>query len=346
MNALKLRAATFLCAIGLCAGVSAHAGLPAHVTIAQSSQSLTFVPIYIAQTLGYFKDEGLTVDIVLAGGGPKALTVLLSGGAEFSASVLPDGIMAHRRGRKEVRALASLVNGYTAPFILRADVAKKAGITADSPLEARIAALRGKRMGITTPGASSDLVLRYLLMKGGMKPDQDAQIVPLGGVDTMVAAVRAGSVDGCSCVPPVEIITARNGLAIQVLDPERDLHELDGINFGILYGTDTYNQAHPEVTRAMIRALTRATMLVAKDPGAAREATRPFFKQLDTDTFEKTWAEYLPIVPRDPEIYAEGYAKELAFEAKVLPASSSFPVPFDAVVDMSFVHDAKRDLKQ
>ena len=96
------------------------------VTLVQSSQSMNFVPIYIAQTEGYFKEEGLDVTVVLAGGGPKAMTALIGGGGQFSASVLLDGIMAHRRGLTDVKALATL-SYFLAPMAVRADVAKQHG---------------------------------------------------------------------------------------------------------------------------------------------------------------------------------------------------------------------------
>ncbi len=68
------------------------------ITLVQSSLSFNFVPLFIAQTAGYFQDEGIQLDVVLAGGGPKAMTGLVGGGGQFSASVLFDGVMAHRRG--------------------------------------------------------------------------------------------------------------------------------------------------------------------------------------------------------------------------------------------------------
>ena len=63
----------------------------------QSSDSFNFVPIGIAGTESFFAEEGLEVDVVLAGGGPKTMTALLGRGGQFSASVPLDGIMAHRK---------------------------------------------------------------------------------------------------------------------------------------------------------------------------------------------------------------------------------------------------------
>jgi len=108
----------------------ARAKEPMPVTVVQSSLSFNFVPMYVAQTAGYFKKENVALNVVLAGGGPKAMTGLIGGGGQFSASVLFDGIMAHRRGLDDVRALATL-SLFQGPIAILASVAKKRGISAD-----------------------------------------------------------------------------------------------------------------------------------------------------------------------------------------------------------------------
>ncbi len=312
------------------------------VTLVQSSLSFNFVPLLVAQTAGYFRQEGIELNVVLAGGGPKAMTGLIGGGGQFSASVLFDGIMAHRRGLDDVRALATL-SLFQGPLVVLADVAKQRGLSLDQPLKQRLEAMKGLRLGITTPGATSDMFMRYLFRSNGMNPDRDLQIVPLGGVSEQIAAMQAGRVDGASCLPPVDVITARMGLTVNVIDRMKDIPQLAGASYGTLYGLASYNKAHPEVTNGMARAITRATMLIAHDPDAARSATRPFLKSLTSETFDAAWAAYLPDFPTSPDLTEISYNKELEFEKVVLPASDA-PVPYAQVVDASFVRRAMQDL--
>jgi NitT/TauT family transport system substrate-binding protein len=324
-------------------GAPAQAKELVRVTLVQSSLSFNFVPLFIAQTEGYFKDEGVQLDVVLAGGGPKAMTGLVGGGGQFSASVLFDGIMAHRRGLDDVRAIATL-SYFQAPMAVLVDIARERGISLEKPLKERVMAMKGLRMGITTPGATSDLFMRYLFKANGLDPDLDLEIVPLGGVSTQVAGMQGGRVDGCSCLPPVDVLTNRQGLTVSVLDQEKDIPQLTGVTYGTLYGLASYNKAHPEIATAMARAVTRATLLLARDPDAAKRATRPFLKELDEATFDAAWTTYLPAFPKDADISQATYEKELAFEKSVLPASNSAPVPYDTVVDASFVRKARQEL--
>lgn len=313
------------------------------VTLVQSSLSFNFVPLLVAQTAGYFRQEGVDLNVVLAGGGPKAMTGLIGGGGQFSASVLFDGIMAHRRGLDDVRAIATL-SLFQGPLVVLTGVAQKRGLSLDEPLKQRLQAMKGLKLGITTPGATSDLFMRYLFRSNGMNPDRDLEIVPLGGVSSQIAALQAGRVDGASCLPPVDVITGRQGLTVDVIDRMKDIPQLASATYGTLYGLASYNKSHPDVINAVARAVTRATLLIGHDPDAARRATRPFLKELDAATFDAAWAAYLPVFPTNPDITQASFDKELEFEKAVLPAGNNAPVPYDQVVDASFVRRAMQEL--
>ena len=127
--------------------------------------------------------------------------------------------------------------------------------------------MKGLRIGITTPGATSDLFMRYLFRSIGMDPDHDLEIVPLGGVSSQVAALQAGRVDGCSCLPPVEVLTGMQGLTVDVIDRLKDIPQLAGVSYGTLYGLASYNKQHPDIayrdgkSRHSRRPADRATIL-------------------------------------------------------------------------------------
>lgn len=315
------------------------------VTIVQSTISFNFVPIYIAQTAGYFKQEGIDLSVVLAGGGPKAMTGLIGGGGQFSASVFFDGMMAHRRGLTDVRALATL-SLFQNPMAVLNTVAKERGITPAMPLKQRLDAMKGLKIGITTPGATSDMFMRYIFRANGLNPDRDLQIIPLGGVSAQIAALQAGRVDGCSCLPPVDVIAGAQGLTMEVLDREKDFPQLAGVTYGTLYGLASYNKAHPEVTNAMARALARAALLLSRDPDAAKQATRPFLKELDQATYDTAWKTYFPEMPKSLDISKESFDKELEFEKAVLPSHDDTALRYEDVVDTSFVRRAAKDVSK
>jgi NitT/TauT family transport system substrate-binding protein len=319
--------------------IRARAAAATEVTIVQSTISFNFVPIYIAQTAGFFKQEGIDLSVVLAGGGPKAMTALIGGGGQYSASVFFDSMMAHRRGLTDVRTLATL-SLFQNPMALLNSVAKERKITLDMPLKQRLEAMKGLKIGVTTPGATSDMFMRYIFRANGLNPDRDLQIIPLGGVSAQIAALQAGRVDGCSCLPPVDVIAGAQGLTMEVLDRLTDFPQLAGVTYGTLHGLDSYNKAHPEVTDAVMRALARATLLIAHDSNAAKQATRPFLKELDEKTYDDAWTTYYPEMPSTLDISKDSFDKELAFEAAVLPPHDDSGLKYEDIVDVSFARRA------
>jgi NitT/TauT family transport system substrate-binding protein len=326
----------------LAAAPAAQAKDLTRITFVLSSLSFNFVPVHIARAAKYFADEGLDVDFVLTGGGPKAMTALLGGAGQFSASVLLDGIMAHRHGLDDVRAMATLSYFYN-PMVVRVDVAKARGLSLDLPLKQRVALMKGMRIAITTPGASSDATVRYMALTNGLSPDRDLQIVPLGGIPSEIAGLQEGQVDACACLPGVDILTKRQGLTVDLVRPA-EMTDLDGVTYGTLYGLASYNKAHPEVAAALARAIARATLMIADDPDQAKRIARVWYKEMDDPTYDQAWATYLPYQPKQPGISRDAYDKELAFEKIVLPPNVYRPVPYDDVVDTSFVLDAMKGL--
>jgi NitT/TauT family transport system substrate-binding protein len=211
------------------------------------------------------------------------------------------------------------------------------------PLKQRLEAMKGLRIGMTTPGATSDMFMRYIFRANGLNPDRDLQIIPLGGVSAQIAALQAGRVDGCSCLPPVDVIAGAQGLTMEVLDRSKDFPQLANVTYGTLYGLESYNKAHPDVANGVLRALARAALLIAHDPDAAKQATRPFLKELDQATYDEAWKTYFPDMPRTVDITKDSFDKELEFEKAVLPPRDDTPVQYDDVVDTSFARRAMQD---
>lgn len=114
----------YLLPVLLALAVPTWAAAKTKITLVQSTHSFNFNPLSVARSEGHFAGEGLEADVVLAGGGPKAVTALLGGGGQVSASVLLDGIMAHRRDLTDVRAMATLSLACNS-VVIRAGVAKQ-----------------------------------------------------------------------------------------------------------------------------------------------------------------------------------------------------------------------------
>jgi len=120
------------------------------VRITQAVASFAFLPIDYAKAAGYFAEEGLEVQQIATRGGGPDLTALISGDVEFNAAAGTYQIGAIKAGRDVI----NVYNFYSRNIIsvvLSNDAAAKTGVAADAPIEARAAALKGLKIGMTRP---------------------------------------------------------------------------------------------------------------------------------------------------------------------------------------------------
>src|SRR5581483_5191012 len=72
--------------------------------------------------------------------------------------------------------------------------------------------LRGKKIGISEPGSSSDIATRTLLKRFNLDPDRDVTLVPVGSLANRTAALLSGAIDAGLDNPPGSVAQEAQGL--------------------------------------------------------------------------------------------------------------------------------------
>ena len=115
-----------------------------------------------------------------------------------------------------------MVNKYASHVVIKKDILDKAGVTESSPVEAKAALLKGLTLGTTGPGAAPDNLLRFLISKANLDPEQDTQLVGIqGGGQALLASMERGVIDGfCLSSPTSDIAVSKfgGGLFVQYGD--------------------------------------------------------------------------------------------------------------------------------
>lgn len=222
------------------------------LTIAVGGKNLFYyLPLTVAEQLGYFKAEGLDVNIVDFAGGAKALQAVVGGSADVVSGAFEHTINMQAKGQA-MRAFA--LQG-RAPQIVLA-VSNKTLSNFKS-----IADLKGKKIGVTAPGSSTNIVVNYLLAKGGLKPS-DVSIIGVGASSGAVAALRAGQIDAIANLDPVITMLERTG-DIRIVSDTRQVAEADKVfggpmPAGCMYAPVSFIDKHPATTQAIANAIVRA----------------------------------------------------------------------------------------
>src|SRR5215469_2179073 len=188
------------------------------VTIAFAGKGMSFLLQYIAIGGGFYQQEGIEPESVDVTSGTRQAAAVMGGSAEITQVGFAHTMHAVGRGGQLV-GIATAFDVYPIALVLSNDAIKRLGITNTMSLDEKIKRVKGVRIGITSPGSSTDEFMRTIMLVRGMDPSRDVQLQPVGIGAPMVAAMQAGSTDGFAFMSPFTDISVSRGLGQVVADP-------------------------------------------------------------------------------------------------------------------------------
>jgi NitT/TauT family transport system substrate-binding protein len=303
-NSMKRVLAGLLGALALIGGTPPSAAQKVVFTL--GAESLPFMVPYVAQMKGYFKDESIDAEMVVLTGGAQAMTAILSGDAQVYLGI-PSTAMKVLLNNQEVVVYGSLANQFPANIVIQGDIAAKRGITPGTPAKQRLAGLKGLTIGVPAAGSSSDQILRYSLRNGGIDPDREVTIAPVGAAAAQLGAFEQKRTDGFVWSSPVTEQAMERLGAVEVINYTRgDDEAVRGFMFLGLISRTAWLKEHPALAVAIVRAIWRAEKLIAEKPDEAREAIRPVFKAMDAKLFDIGFAANAQAIPATPRVEEPG----------------------------------------
>lgn len=179
---------------------------------------VNFIPLTLAERLGYFKAEGLNVEVFDYSAGSKSVEALVAGNVELVIGAYEHTLLMQHRG-VHIQSLVLLARTHGLVIALSKEHAAKYRSPQD---------LKGLRIGVSAPGSTTALVLEVLLRKAGMTLD-DVSVISVGQSSAAVAAMKYGKIDGISNPDPVITKLVNDGDAVPILDTRteqgaKDLH--------------------------------------------------------------------------------------------------------------------------
>ncbi|MCM3568952.1 ABC transporter substrate-binding protein [Neobacillus mesonae] len=302
------------------------------ITIAQTTHGFLFTPLYIAQEKGFFKEEGLDVDVITTGGGSKVMAAVIGGSVDIGGTTLGNVMDASSKGQ-DVQVFATLMNQYASNVVIRKDVAKEKGIDENSPLSEKIKALKGLKIAITSPGSSSDKLVRYLLGMEKINPDKDVELVPLGKSEAVIPAFKNKQIDAFAFSSPTSDMGAMDGGLMLINLSKGEIKDLDGFLYTGLVASKKQLKDNPELYEKVTRAIAKAEDFIKTDKEGAKEALKKSFTDIDEKVFDIAYENNYPAFATDPTVTEKGYKMNVTFEG--------IDVPFGDVANNSFSEKVK-----
>lgn len=220
--------------------------------------SFYYLPLTIAEQLGYFRDEGLNIKISDFAGGAVALRAVVGGSADVVSGAYEHTI--NLQSKKQIFR-AFVAQGRLPQIAFGVASAKAAQFKS-------LKDLKGMKVGVSAPGSSTHNLVKQLLSKAGLDPAKDVAIVGVGLGAQAVAAIKSGQIDAISNTDPV-MTKLEQEKAIRVIADTRTVkgtQEVWGapLPAGCLYAPIEFTQKYPNTAQALANAIVRADKWIAR----------------------------------------------------------------------------------
>jgi NitT/TauT family transport system substrate-binding protein len=166
-----------------------------------------YLPAKLTEQLGYFKDEGLDVQLLTEPAGAIAENVLISGDVQGVVGFYDHTIDLQTKG-KCIESVVQLADVPGEVEMVATDKAQQIKSPAD---------FKGKKLGVTSPGSSTDFLTQYLATKSGLNK-ADFTTVKAGAGQTFIAAISNGGIDAGMTTDPTADQLISTGKAQVMLD--------------------------------------------------------------------------------------------------------------------------------
>ena len=239
---------------------AAHAQLEkkdVHIAVGGKA-SFYYLPLTIAEQLGYFKDEGLSVRISDFAGGSVALRAVVGGSADVVSGAYEHTVSLQA---KKQYFQAFVAQGRL-PQIAFGVASSKAGSIKS------FKDLKGLKVGVSAPGSSTHNLVKQMLTLGGLDPNKDVSVIGVGLGATAINALKSGQVDAVSNTDPV-MTKLELDKAVKILADTRTVkgtQEVWGapLPAGVLHASVDFVKKNPNTIQALTNAIVRADKWIAK----------------------------------------------------------------------------------
>ncbi len=284
----------FLALLFWVAGPSAsQAAEPVAIKSSYAAVSGAFAPIWVAQEKGIFSKYGLSVDLkyILPATATQALI------AKSLDICNPGGEL-----------IEAVLGGHDVVFML--GVLNRPVFSVYSKPEVRsFADLKGKVIGVTQPGSTTDFVARLLVREAGMTLGKDVRVLHLDGIPGIMTALTQGNIDAGVISPPTTLRARKAGLKELVNIAERNIPFIH-VAFA---STRQYMRENPDRVRRYVQAYMEGLKIARTDAEQAKQAIGKYTKLSDADDLEETYRTFLPAWEKVPYVSAAGVQTLLNF---------------------------------
>ncbi|MEU0725523.1 ABC transporter substrate-binding protein [Streptomyces sp. NPDC006140] len=259
-----------------------------------------YLPAMLTQRLGYFDAEGLDVQLLSEPAGVQAETALVSGQVQGAVGFYDHTLDLQTKGKH----IESVVQFSRAPGEVEL-VSDKAAGDITSPKD-----FKGKKLGITGLGSSTDFLTKYLAVKNGVKIS-DFTSVAVGAGPTFISALQKGSIDGGMTTDPTvaQVLDKKAGkILLDMRTPQGSQEALGGpYPSSSLYMQTDWVNSHKSTVQKLVNAFVKTlTWMSTHSASQIADKMPADYSQGDKALYAQAIKSTLPMFTKDGVMPAGG----------------------------------------
>jgi len=246
-------------------------------------------PLYWGIHKGFFRQQGIDLEIWYSYGGPELARAFNTGRIHIGEMGLPPFVTAYRQGMA-ARIIGSSVIQQLDHYL------------AAQPDVASVGDLAGSRIGILSAGSCDNYFIRTMLSNHDIDPDDGVELVPLGENYGKLDLIVDGQVDAAFVAEPQLTRGERDGL-IRVIDRVGEYYPR--YQWGIILASEDWLQHRGDLLKRLMQAFRQACRSVNERPGDTAEHGSQVFG-VAPEVFERALQRDLPRWETDARLDMDG----------------------------------------
>jgi len=288
----------------------------ARMVVGVSTVNVAFLPIYLTQDKGFFKDEGLDVLVVMFNAGATNLQAMIGGDVQIMAGGVPETVLA-RAGGADIKNFWAISN--VMPFQIYGSAKLKS-----------LEQSKGKKFAISRFGSLSEFLTRSALKHSGVDP-KDVTMLQIGATPARFTTLASGIVDATILWFPVTERAKAAGM--NKLFDLKDLYP-NWTNVGFI-ARENWLAKEKEQTTKFLRAYQRGVRYTREN---RNDGIRTLEKYVGLNAAEAAagYDEYRESFPLDGRILDAGIVATI--EQEIETGRLKGKIPVSEMIDNSFIN--------
>ncbi|HLY64565.1 MAG TPA: ABC transporter substrate-binding protein [Chloroflexota bacterium] len=292
----------------------------AQLTIPYTAVSVSNTPIWVPIEAGLFKKYGIDARTEFVSQSPNVTAAMLSGQTPVANQGEDSVINADLEGG-DIAIVASGMDKFLFSVF-------------SSPKLATVADLKGKKIGISKIGSTTDFVARLVLSKNNLQPEKDVALIQLGGVPEIMAGIQSGAVDAGMLSPPTDAKARQAGLKELVNLTKYDVTYYQAP----LAITKSWLTGHHDQALNVLRGYAAGVALTHRDKEQTKAIIAKYTKTDDQAVLEDAYQALVLALPQVPTPKADAIQTGLA-QSTAPKAQAADPNSF---IDPSLVDELQK----